>query len=178
MEQVTDGSTPGIDVPDDRDLDDGGLDLTPRASEPAEGRRRRSRRWLPLVVLVALGLVIVAILMQAGNASLYFKNADEAVAQKDSLGDTKFRLQGTVVGKPTSEDEAIVFTVQYGGVNVKVRHTGSEPALFKAGVPVVAEGRWNEAGTEFDSEKLLIKHDADYEDQNPERLDGDESNDA
>ena len=45
----------------------------------------------------------------------------------------------------------------------------------------VAEGRWNEAGTEFDSEKLLVKHDADYEDydeENPERLDGDESNDT
>lgn len=38
--------------PDDRDLDDGGLDLTPRVTEP--GRTGRSgKRWGPLVVLVA-----------------------------------------------------------------------------------------------------------------------------
>ena len=62
-----------------------------------------------------------------------------------------------------------------------MRHTGSEPALFDAGVPVVAEGAWSTDGTEFESEKLLVKHDENYEDydeENPERLDGDESNDT
>ncbi len=175
MAQVSD-QTP--DLPDDRDLDEGGLDLTPRAAGPAAGRSRGGRRWLPLAVLGALAIVVVLILMQAGDASLYFKNADEAVAEKESLGTKDFRLQGTVVGKPTSEADAVVFKVQYAGVNVLVRHTGSEPALFDAGVPVVAEGHWNEAGTEFQSDKLLIKHDADYEEDNPTRLDGDESNDA
>lgn len=171
-------SAPGTDRPDDRDLDEGGLDLTPRDLEAAAARRSGRRRWGPLVVLGALGIVVVLIALQAGDASLYFKNADEAVAEKESLGDTKFRLQGTVVGKPESQDEAVVFTVQYGGVDVKVRHTGSEPALFDAGVPVVAEGRWNEAGTEFDSDKLLVKHDEKYDEENPERIDGDESNDT
>lgn len=165
------------DRPDDRDLDEGGLDLTPRDLEAAAARRSGRRRWGPLVVLGVLAVVIVLIAMQAGDASLYFKNADEAVAQKESLGTKKFRLQGTVVGKPESEEDAVVFTVQYHGVDVKVRHTGSEPALFDAGVPVVAEGRWNPAGTEFDSEKLLVKHDEKYDEENPERVDGDESND-
>ncbi|MCB0958667.1 MAG: hypothetical protein KDB04_04010, partial [Acidimicrobiales bacterium] len=32
-------------------------------------------------------------------------------------------------------------------------------------------------GTEFDSEKLLVKHDEKYDEENPERVDGDESND-
>lgn len=169
--------TPTGDQPDDRDLDDGGLDLTPRDVEATAARRSAKRRWAPLVVLFALGIVVVLIALQAGDASLYFKNADEAVAEREELGTTKFRLQGTVVGKPESTDDAVVFTVQYGGVDVKVRHTGSEPALFDSGVPVVAEGRWNAAGTEFDSEKLLIKHDEQYDEDNPERIDGDESND-
>lgn len=168
--------------PDDRDLDEGGLDLTPRDLEVAAARRRgRGRRWAPLVVLVALAGIGVFILFQAGDASLYFKNADEAVAQKASLGTSRFRLQGTVVDPPVETANATVFTVQYHGVDVKVRHTGSEPALFKAGVPVVAEGHWNEAGTEFESDKLLVKHDADYKDydeKNPTRLDGNESNDT
>jgi cytochrome c-type biogenesis protein CcmE len=169
------------DLPDDRDLDEGGLDLTPRADAPVRAARTTRRRWAPIVVLCLLGLVIGIIAMQARGASLYFKNADEAVAQKDSLGTKRFRLQGTVVGKPVEEDTATVFKVQYHGVNVTVRHTGSEPAMFKSGIPVVAEGSWNEAGTEFDSDRLLVKHDADYEDydkDNPERLDGDESNDT
>lgn len=164
------------DLPDDRDLDDGGLDLTPRVTEPGAGRSAR-RRWAPVVVLVALVVAVGVILVQARGASLYFKNADEAVAQRASLGTKKFRLQGTVVGKPRSEADAVVFKVQYNGVDVVVRHTGSEPALFKSGVPVVAEGHWNAAGTQFDSEKLLVKHDEKYEDQHPERLDNDPSND-
>ena len=183
MVPVTDPHDPTTDGPDDRDLDEGGLDLTPRDLEAAASRRRSGKRWVPLAVLGALAVVVVLILMQAGDASLYFRNADEAVAEKDELiaDDTKFRLQGTVVGVPTSTDDAIAFTVQYGGVDVDIRHTGSEPALFDSGVPVVAEGRWNPDGTVFESEKLLIRHDEDYEDydeENPERLDGDESNDS
>jgi cytochrome c-type biogenesis protein CcmE len=168
------------DLPDDRDLDDGGLDLSPRDATAAP-TRRRNRKWAPLLVLGVLAVVVGAILVQARGATLYFKNADEAVAERDELGTDRFRLQGTVVGKVTEDGAATVFTVQYGGVNVKVRHTGSEPALFESGIPVVAEGRWNDAGTQFDSDRLLVKHDEDYEDydeQNPERLDGDESNDA
>jgi len=168
-------------LPDDRDLDDGGLDLTPRAVDPSAPGRGARRRWAPLAILGALGIVVVLILMQAGDASLYFRNADEAVAQREELGDSIFRIQGTVVGQPKSGDDAVVFKIQYNGVNVDVRHTGSEPPLFDPGVPVVAEGRWNATGTQFDSEKLLVRHDEDYKDydeQNPERLDGDESNDA
>ena len=43
------GSRPGVDEPDDRDLDDGGLDLTPRGSERPAGRLVRAaggeRSW-------------------------------------------------------------------------------------------------------------------------------------
>lgn len=169
------------DLPDDRDLDEGGLDLTPRVDTAVPSTRSARRRWAPIVVLVLLGVAVAAIAFQARGASLYFKNADEAVAQRESLGTSRFRLQGTVVGKPEQQDEVTLFKVQYNGESVTVRHSGSEPAMFKAGVPVVAEGRWNEAGTEFESDRLLIKHDADYKDydeKNPERLDGDESNDT
>jgi cytochrome c-type biogenesis protein CcmE len=169
------------DLPDDRDLDEGGLDLSPRDDAPVRAARTTRRRWAPIVVLCVLGLVIGIIALQARGASLYFKNADEAVAEKESLGTKRFRLQGTVVGKPVEKDTSTEFTVQYRGVSVEVVHTGSEPAMFKAGIPVVAEGHWNEAGTAFDSDRLLVKHDADYKDydeKNPERLDGDESNDT
>jgi cytochrome c-type biogenesis protein CcmE len=169
------------DLPDDRDLDEGGLDLTPRDDAPVRAARTKRRRWAPIAVLVVLGLVIGVIGLQARGASLYFKNADEAVAEKASLGTKRFRLQGTVVGKPVEKDTSTEFTVQYRGVSVDVVHTGSEPAMFKAGIPVVAEGHWNEAGTEFESDRLLVKHDADYKDydeKHPGRVDEDQKSDT
>ncbi len=165
------GVTP--DEPDDRDLDDGGLDLTPRTATPGRVGRSARRRWAPLAVLAVLAIALGFIIVQARGASLYFKNADEAVAQRSSLGDKKFRLQGTVVGHPRDASDATYFTVEYHDVKVKVRHTGSEPALFQPGIPVVAEGRWNSRGTEFDSDRLLVKHDADYkkyDKNNPDRV--------
>ena len=166
------------DLPDDRDLDEGGLDLSPR--DPGLGRSSRGsgRRWAPIAVLVLLGIALVFILVQARGASLYFKNADEAVAQRSSLGTKKFRLQGTVVGRPRDVSDATLFTVEYNKVKVRIRHTGSEPAMFRSGIPVVAEGRWNKAGTEFDSDRLLVKHDEDYKDydkDHPDRVKGDQS---
>lgn len=171
-------SRPPADQPDDRDLDDGGLDLTPRDDRPPARRNRSSRRWGAIGVLVALGVVVVFIMVQAQGASLYYRNADEAVAQREDLGRDRFRLQGVVVGEPVDEGTDKVFEVAYRGVAVTVRHTGKEPALFKPGLPVVAEGAWNAAGTEFDSDRLLVKHtedykkadDGGYEDQHPDRV--------
>lgn len=175
---------PAPGEPDDRDLDDGGLDLTPRPDGTgARPRRAGGRRWGAIAVLVVLGVVLVGIVVQARGAALFYKNADEAVAQRDELGSTRFRLQGVVEGDPVrgEGDEPTTFTVAYNGVEVKVVHTGSEPALFKAGLPVVVEGRWNDAGTAFDSDRLLVKHTedykkadtGDYEEQHPDRVEPD-----
>jgi len=156
------GSRPTADEPDDRDLDEGGLDLTPRTSSGPTGGRSSGRRWGALATLLVLAGVLVFIVVQARGASLYYRNADEAVAQQEELGQDRFRLQGVVVGEPVEEGTAKVFDVAYNGVAVTVRHTGKEPALFKPGLPVVAEGSWNAAGTEFDSDRLLVKHTEDY----------------
>jgi cytochrome c-type biogenesis protein CcmE len=175
---------PAPGEPDDRDLDDGGLDLTPRTDAAgAPTRRGGARRWGAVAVLVVLGVVLVGIVVQARGATLFYKNADEAVAERDELGDSRFRLQGVVEGEPVrgEGDEPTTFVVAYNEVDVKVVHTGSEPALFKAGLPVVVEGRWNSAGTAFDSDRLLVKHtedykkadDGDYEEENPDRVDAD-----
>lgn len=166
------------DGPDDRDLDEGGLDLTPRADHAPRVRTRATRRWGAVGVLAALGAVLVFIVVQAQGASLYYVNADEAVAQRADLGQDRFRLQGVVVGDPVDEGTEKVFDVAYRGVAVTVRHTGKEPALFKPGLPVVAEGSWNEAGTEFQSDRLLVKHTEDYkkadtdgyDDEHPDRV--------
>lgn len=180
--------TSGAPGPDDRDLDDGGLDLRPRTdgSTPPSGRSGRNRPWGAIVVLVVLVVAGAFIATRfLGESTLYYKNADEAVADRESLGSQNFRLQGTVVGTPEKGDgsEPSRFTVAYNDVEVKVVHTGSEPALFKAGLPVVVEGHWNAGGTAFDSSRLLVKHTEDYEkkddgnytDENPDRVEPDQA---
>ncbi|MBA3282449.1 MAG: cytochrome c maturation protein CcmE, partial [Acidimicrobiia bacterium] len=129
---VTPGSGAGGDLggPDDRDLDEGGLDLTPRAAPSPRRRSPMGRRWVAVGVLVVLALATGFIVKNfLGESTLYFKNADEAVAEKESLGTRNFRLQGTVVGEPKERDNDRFkrFTVAYRGVSVKVLHDGSEP---------------------------------------------------
>jgi cytochrome c-type biogenesis protein CcmE len=160
------------------------VELTPRALDPERGdealgdealgggarpraprRRATRRRWLPLLVLGAV-LAILGGLVYKGlsDATLYFRNADEAVAQRDSLGTKRFRLQGTVTGQPAPRPGGIVdFDVVFNGVSVAVRHHGSPPDLFRTGIPVVIEGHWAAEGDVFDGDRILVKHDESYE---------------
>lgn len=143
------------------------MELTPRTlgeeAPPPPTRRRNRRRWLPLaiiaVALAALGFIVTRGL---SDATLYFRNADEAVDQRDSLGTRRFRLQGTVVGEPQRVGDAVEFDVVYDGVSVAVRHVGDPPDLFRPGIPVVLEGRWAPGEDVFDSDRILVRHDEEY----------------
>jgi cytochrome c-type biogenesis protein CcmE len=144
------------------------MELTPRTldDDRAVAARRRShrRRWLPLAV-VALVVVALGVLVLKGlnEATVYFRNADEAVAQREELGDRRFRLQGTVVDDAVDTSDGVNFDVTYNDVSVEVHHVGDPPDLFEPGVPVVLEGRWDDSGEFFASDRMLVKHDADYE---------------
>jgi cytochrome c-type biogenesis protein CcmE len=157
-----------------RTLDDDDV-TTEEGDAPAAARRpRRRRRWLPLAVLgvVVLGLGTL-VYKGLSDATLYFRNADEAVAQRDELGDKRFRLQGTVVGEPVVDGDSVSFAVAYNGVQVDVAHTGTPPDMFQPGIPVVVEGHWREGDEVFVSDRMLIKHDESYEakDDYEERVD-------
>lgn len=145
------------------------LDLTPRP-QPAPPRRRRRYRNLALVgvVVVALGFVLFQALT---SARVYFYNVDEAVTERDELGERTIRMQGTVVSEPLRDDDgAYRFRVSHGGVDATVHHVGAEPTdLFEIGIPVVVEGRWQ--GEEFRSQQILVKHSEEYIAENPTRVD-------
>ncbi|HKY66664.1 MAG TPA: cytochrome c maturation protein CcmE [Acidimicrobiales bacterium] len=156
------------------------MELTPRALDDDDvtveegevsprgprSRRRTRRRWMPLAVLAVVVLGIGALVYKGLNdATLYFRNADEAVAQRDDLGSKRFRLQGTVVGEPTYEGDQVRFDVSYNGVSVAVTHTGSPPDMFRPGIPVVIEGRWADDSDVFAGDRILVKHDETYESQ-------------
>lgn len=127
----------------------------------------RRRLWVAGgIVLVALGFLVVQGL---GNATLYFRNADEAVAQRQSLGDRRFRIQGAVVdGSVQQRGNDVTFRITSNRVEVPVQHRGDPPELFKPGIPVVLEGRFQ--GEHFASDRILVKHSETYVAEHPERV--------
>jgi cytochrome c-type biogenesis protein CcmE len=130
------------------------------------------------VVLVAVGVVAYQGLT---SASLYFYNADEAVLQREELGDKRIRVQGVVQTEAEPVDDGqIAFTIEFNDVPIRVVHDGAPPELFAAGTPVVLEGRWSQLPADyrgpkpdvpFMSDEILVKHDEQYEAENEDRLD-------
>ncbi|MCA1692528.1 MAG: cytochrome c maturation protein CcmE [Actinobacteria bacterium] len=127
----------------------------------------RRRLWFAgAIVLAALGFLIFQGL---GNATLYFRTADEAVAQRESLGERRFRIQGAVVeGSVRRTGDQVAFDITSRDVTVPVRHRGDPPELFQPGIPVVLEGRFD--GSHFASDRILVKHSETYVEDHPERV--------
>ncbi len=160
-------------------------DLAPQAPRPVRSGRRRI-----VPILIGVG-VIVAVVVLAANlvgGSLFFYNADEAVARRAELHDERFTLQGAPIGCSIAEgfdgDHPVVaFSVTFGGETVDVVHFGDPAELFQAGIPVVLDGAWVQArpsiagfdpiaddGWHFASDRMRVKHDNDYKNENDDRL--------
>ena len=164
------------------------LDLSPRTGPdpgagPAGTRPGGARRWAGIAVVVGvLAVGAFAVSQALGDATLFFRNADEAVAQRDDLAGERFRLQGLVVpGTIEAYPSGVAFEVTYNGVAVPVEHTGDPEELFQEDVPVVLEGQWSgtSADAVFLSDRMLVRHDENYDAENPERIsDADTGGDA
>jgi cytochrome c-type biogenesis protein CcmE len=135
--------------------------------------RPRSRHagalWVAgAVIVAALGFLVFRGL---GNATLYFRTADEAVAQRDSLGTRRFRIEGTVVGGSVHpRSGGLEFRIESKGEVVDVVHRGNQPGMFKPGIPVVLEGRFAKGSTTYESDRILVKHSETYVAKHPARV--------
>ena len=128
-------------------------------ARPAQSRTRyiAAAGVCGLVVVIAIVLLVVL----ADNV-VFYRTVSEAVKERSSQGTKRFRLAGAVVPHTVHETPAGVdFQVTDGKHTVKVVHRGDPPELFKAGAPVVCEGHWAR-GLTFDSDRILIKHGAQY----------------
>jgi cytochrome c-type biogenesis protein CcmE len=167
-------SGPDPHAPFEETDDVDGIDLTPRQAPPVGGGSLdRGKR---VAILGTLGVLAVALVFMAyqglNNATVFFRNVDEAVAERDELGDRRFRLQGSVVdGSLEADGTSVRFVVEHGGVETDVVHAGDPPELFQPDIPVVLEGRWSDEGDWFASDRILVKHSEDYEADNPDRTD-------
>lgn len=163
------------------------MELTPRTGPEAEGgdtsregtvatvvpgRPRKSRvPAIALLVVVVLGLGYVLV-NALGGATTFYRNVDEAVAQRETLGTTRFRLQGTVVdGTIDRTGEGVSFMVTFNGVEIPVQHVGDPPEMFKANEAVLLEGHFDDDGTNtYHSDLMIVKHSEVYESKNQERI--------
>ena len=162
--------------------------LIPREVAPA-----RRRRWLPVVLVAVIAVAIIALFANAlGSASLFFKNVDEAVRDRESLGTKRFQVQGTVVEGSIARTEldrvgAVRFTIAFNGVEADVVHIGDPVTTFEAGSTVVLEGKWirgtppqpsgdndvdcaADDGWYISTDRMYNKHDSDYSSENADRI--------
>ncbi len=132
----------------------------------------RRRQWL-VVGVVALLAIAFFVIQALGNATLYFRTADEAIAQRTSLGEKRFRIEGLVKNDSIHTEGSFTdFAIESKGTSVDVRNAGQPVGIFREGIPVVLEGRFRAGGNVFESDRLLVKHTADYEAKNPGRVSG------
>jgi len=125
-----------------------------------------------VVIVAAIGFLVYKGLT---SAIVFFRTANEAVAQRATLGDAVFQLEGTVVpGTVHSFRNAsgmtVAFTVESSGVRVPVTNTGSPPQLFQPGIPVVLAGHFAGDSNVFDSDQILVKHSNQYIAEYPNRV--------
>ena len=147
-------------------------DAPPLVDDQREPRHfDRSRLRLGIVVAVICGALAFLVIQGLGNATTYFRNADEAMAQRDELGTRRLRLQGTVVpGSVRTAGDEVAFAVEYHCVAVDVRHRGDPPELFVDGIPVVLEGAFAEGTDTFASDRIMVRHTSEYRAEEGDRL--------
>lgn len=172
---ATNGEFDDIAESDSPDADE--LDLTPKKRDDI----KRGSKVLPTVVLIALLAGVGVLLFQGlSGASLFIREADDAVADRAELEDRRFQLLGSPISITDDEfdlDGATVvrFSIACDGTAVDIVHRGNVAESFQLGVPVVLEGSWQDSsaiaepwvqgandGFFFESDRMLVRHDNEY----------------
>jgi cytochrome c-type biogenesis protein CcmE len=140
------------------------------SSIAAEGGCRMKVRLA--VVLALLAGATAFLVVKAGDAATFFRNVDQAVAERDDLGTKRFRLQGTVVaGSVDSVGDGVEFDVEYRCERIHVRHESDPPELFKPGIPVVLEGAYQSPPSDvYESDRIIVRHTNEYRVEEEDRL--------
>lgn len=122
-----------------------------------------------LVGVVAMGILSVVFIdplaesvIGASNLNWYM-TPSELLAKKDVEGQT-VRLGG--MARPGTDPQwerklPLEFFITDATDSVQVRATGAPPAMFKAGIGVVVEGKLGEDGV-FQTDRVMVKHSNEY----------------
>jgi cytochrome c-type biogenesis protein CcmE len=138
----------------------------PSAPAPRPAPKRRGRYIVAIGGCVVAVVAIIVLGVVLSENVVYFRTVTEAVHNRKDEGTSRFRMAGGVVDDSITETRnGANFEVTDGKNTVVVHHDGDTPALFKPGAPVVVEGHWASTASDapFLSDRILIKHGADYE---------------
>ena len=146
-----------------------------RRSITLSPEQRRQRRRLEVVGMVIVAAIGFLIFKGITSAIVFFKTANEAVAQRATLGNSTFQLEGMVMPGTvrTTRDASgttVDFVVESSGVKVAVTNTGSPPQLFQPGIPVIVVGHFVGTTDRFASDQILVKHSNSYIAAHPNRV--------
>lgn len=138
----------------------------PMAAAPIRAGHRL--RYL-IVGLVLVGSLIFLVVKGLSSALNFYLPADQAMAQRATLGTQTFNLEGLVErGSIHSTPNGVDFVVTSGSTRLEVVNTGSPPQLFQPDIPVIAVGHFS--GTTFVSNQILVKHSSNYIAAHPGRV--------
>lgn len=171
-------------------MSDAPLDLSPRPAGTGRTARPKRRWGVGAVLAVVLAAAAFVVFKGLSEATVYFCNADE-VGVRTGCREGRFRVQGVVDdGTLARTAGGLDFTLSFNGATVPVSYSGAEPSdMFQEGIAVVVEGRLESgqsdgggsggvsaagdeaaAGATFAGDRILVKHSAEYTEENPDRV--------
>jgi cytochrome c-type biogenesis protein CcmE len=115
----------------------------------------------PLVILGAFGYMLYG---GIGNNLVYFLTPAELLAKGTKGVDVPVRLGGQIVPGSVVWDEKTLdlrFRVTDGAKEVAVKSTGAPPQMFRPGIGVIVEGRFDKEGL-FHATNLMVRHSNEY----------------
>jgi cytochrome c-type biogenesis protein CcmE len=122
-----------------------------------------------VVGMVLVGAFAFLLAKGLGSALNFYLPADQAVAQRATLGSQTFNLEGVVErGSVHATGRGVDFVVTSGSAHLEVDNSGSPPQLFQPGIPVIAVGHFS--GPVFVSDQILVKHSSTYIAAHPGRV--------
>jgi len=133
--------------------------VTAPVGSPAKPKRTRYVVAVALCAAAIVAIVVLSVILS--NNVVYFRTVSEAVKERPHDTGSRFRIMGQVVrGSVHETRDGVRFRVTDGHQTATVVHHGDPPDLFRAGAPVVCEGKWLRGS--FDSDRIMIKHGSEY----------------
>jgi cytochrome c-type biogenesis protein CcmE len=128
-------------------------------------KRTKSKQWMIGIGVIAVAVVAIAMTQISSNV-VYFFTPDEAQAKAAEITGQNIKVGGMVVpGSVEWKAEALdlAFTISdLKGHDIRIKHKGTPPDMFKEGQGVVVEGSISDDGKTMISRKLMVKHSEEY----------------
>ena len=129
------------------------------------GKRRSKSKWIVGGVVITAAVVALSFL-SLGENLVYFYTPAEALAKSGELDGSRIKVGGMVVPGTVDwrpEELSLAFTMSdLKGHEIKVRHRGTPPDMFKEGQGVVVDGRISGGEAVMVSQHLMVKHSEEY----------------